>query len=225
VNSEYSPATPEMTEQLRAMEAIVSKVDPDALITGEGAVTQGLIDTTDIDFAVTAVTSIAAIFILIAIVFKSISLPVILVLSIELAIWLNLGISALMGRTASFVDPTVVNCVQLGATVDYAILLTTRFQEELRVRPTKRMAIRVAAETTMKSVFQSAAVFFAATFGVYIVCDIHIVRGMCALLARGAIISEIVILIFLAPLLCLCEGIISKTTKDWQVRKEAATHA
>ena len=225
VNSEFSPATPEMTEQLHEMEAIVSRVDPDALITGEGAVTQGLIDTTDIDFAVTAVTSIAAIFLLIAIVFKSISLPVILVLSIELAIWLNLGISALLGRVASFVDPTVVNCVQLGATVDYAILLTTRFREELQTRPTTREAIITAAAVSMKSVFQSAAVFFAATFGVYCVCDIYIVRGMCALLARGAIISEIVILIFLAPLLCLCEGVISKTTKNWRLPKEVGTHA
>ena len=225
VNSEYSPATPEMTAQLREMEAIVSEADPTALITGEGAVTQGLIDTTDIDFAVTAVTSIAAIFILIAIVFKSISLPVILVLSIELAIWMNLAISALLGKTASFVDPTVVNCVQLGATVDYAILLTTRFQEELGLRATKTEAIRVAAATTMKSVFQSAAVFFAATFGVYLVCDIYIAKGMCALLARGAIISEIVILIFLAPLLCICEGVISKTTKNWRMPKEAETHA
>ena len=220
VNSEYSPATPEMTEQLHRMEAIVQRVDPTALVTGEGAVTQGLIDTTDIDFAVTAVTSIATIFILIAIVFKSFSLPVILVLSIELAIWLNLAISALLGRTASFVDPTVVNCVQLGATVDYAILLTTRFQEELGLRATKLEAIRAAAATTMKSVFQSAAVFFAATFGVWMVCDIHIVRGMCALLARGAIISEIVILIFLAPLLCIFEGVIARTTKGWRLKKE-----
>ena len=224
VNSEYSPATPEMTAQLREMEQIVSRADPTALVTGEGAVTQGLIDTTDIDFAVTAVTSIAAIFLLIAVVFKSVSLPVILVLSIELAIWLNLAISAILGRTASFVDPTVVNCVQLGATVDYAILLTTRFEEELRLRRTKTEAIRIAAATTMKSVFQSAAVFFAATFGVWLVCDIHIVRGMCALLARGAIISEIVILVFLAPLLCIFEGAIAKTTKNWRLPKEGVTN-
>ena len=98
-------------------------------------------------------------------------------------------------------------------------------QEELSLRPTKLEAISVAAATTMKSVFQSAAVFFAATFGVWLVCDIHIVQGMCALLARGAIISEIVILIFLAPLLCLSEGIISKTTKHWRARKEVATNA
>ena len=225
VNSEYSPATPEMTEQLHRMEDIVLKADPSALITGEGAVTQGLIDTTDIDFAVTALLSIGAIFLLIAIVFRSVSLPVILVLSIELAIWLNLATSALLGRTASFVDPTVVNCVQLGATVDYAILLTTRFREELSLRPTTREAMRAAAAVSMKSVFQSAAVFFAATFGVWLVCDIHIVRGMCALLARGALISEAVILIFLAPLLCISERVISKTTYNWRLPKGGATHA
>ena len=225
VNSEYSPATPEMTEQLHRMEDIVLKADPSALITGEGAVTQGLIDTTDIDFAVTALLSIGAIFLLIAIVFRSVSLPVILVLSIELAIWLNLATSALLGRTASFVDPTVVNCVQLGATVDYAILLTTRFREELSLQPDTRAAMRAAAAVSMKSVFQSAAVFFAATFGVWLVCDIHIVRGMCALLARGALISEAVILIFLAPLLCISERVISKTTYNWRLPKGGATHA
>ena len=225
INSAYSPATPEMTEQLHRMEDIVLKADPSALITGEGAVTQGLIDTTDIDFAVTALLSIGAIFLLIAIVFRSFSLPVILVLSIELAIWLNLAASALLGRTASFVDPTVVNCVQLGATVDYAILLTTRFREELSLRPTTREAMRAAAAVSMKSVFQSAAVFFAATFGVWLVCDIHIVRGMCALLARGALISEAVILIFLAPLLCISERVISKTTYNWRLPKGGAAHA
>ena len=220
VNSEYSPATPEMTEQLHRMEEIVYAADPNALVTGEGAVTQGLMDTTDRDFRVTAGLSIIAIFLLIAFVFKSISLPVILVLSIELAIWINLGISVLMGTVSSFVDSTVVNCVQLGATVDYAILLTTRFQEELQFHDRDTAVFR-AAESAMRSIFQSAAVFFMATFGVYLTCDIYIVKGMCVLLARGAIISELVIMLFLAPVLCLCEGIISKTTKDWTKRKEA----
>lgn len=215
VNSEYDPATPELTEQLKQMDAIVKSYDPNAYITGEGAITQGLIDTTDRDFAVTAVLSIAAIFILIAIVFKSPTLPVILVLSIELAIWLNLSLSVLMGKEASFVDPTVINCVQLGATVDYAILLTTRFREELRYAP-KQEAMLKAVKMAQQSIFQSAAVFFAATFGVYVVCDIYIVRGMCALLARGAIISELVIILFLAPLLVACEGLISKTTPSWR---------
>lgn len=216
VNSKFDPATPELTAQLQQMEQIVKSYDPNAYITGEGAIEQGLIDTTDRDFAVTAVLSVAAIFILIAIVFKSVTLPIILVLSIELAIWLNLSLSVIMGKEASFVDPTVINCIQLGATVDYAILLTTRFREELRFAP-KQEAMLKAVKMAQQSIFQSAAVFFAATFGVYVVCDIYIVRGMCALLARGAIISEFVIILFLAPLLVVCEGFIAKTTPSWRL--------
>lgn len=216
VNSKFDPATPELTAQLQQMEQIVKSYDPNAYITGEGAIEQGLIDTTDRDFAVTAALSVAAIFILIAIVFKSVTLPIILVLSIELAIWLNLSLSVIMGKEASFVDPTVINCIQLGATVDYAILLTTRFREELRFAP-KQEAMLKAVQMAQQSIFQSAAVFFAATFGVYVVCDIYIVRGMCALLARGAIISEIVIVLFLAPLLVVCEGFIAKTTPSWRL--------
>ena len=216
VNSKFDPATPELTAQLQQMEQIVKSYDPNAYITGEGAIEQGLIDTTDRDFAVTAALSVAAIFILIAIVFKSVTLPIILVLSIELAIWLNLSLSVIMGKEASFVDPTVINCIQLGATVDYAILLTTRFREELRFAP-KQEAMLKAVKMAQQSIFQSAAVFFAATFGVYVVCDIYIVRGMCALLARGAIISEIVIVLFLAPLLVVCEDFIAKTTPSWRL--------
>ena len=217
INSSYGAATDELTAQLDEMDAIVKSYDPDAYITGEGAITQGLIDTTDVDFAVTAVLSIAAIFILIAICFKSPTLPVILVLSIELAIWINLSISVIMGREASFVDPTVVNCVQLGATVDYAILLTTRFREELRHLPRDEAMLKAVA-AAQQSIFQSAGVFFAATFGVYLVCDIYIVRGMCALLARGAIISEIVIIFLLSPVLCVCESLIAKTTPSWRLK-------
>ncbi|MDO4816129.1 MAG: efflux RND transporter permease subunit [Bacillota bacterium] len=219
VNSQYSPATPELTQQLKDMDRIVKACDRNAYITGEGAITQGLMDTTDRDFAVTAVLSIVAIFILIAICFRSPTLPVILVLAIELAIWLNLAISTLTGTTVSFVDPTVVNCIQLGATVDYAILLTTRFREELVHLP-REEAIFAAAETAEKSIFQSAMVFFVVTFGVYIVCDINIVRGMCILLARGAIISECVIMLLLSPMLCTCEKLISRTTPTWRLGHE-----
>lgn len=218
INSEYGAATDELTAQLNELDGIVKSYDPNAYITGEGAITQGLIDTTDRDFTVTAILSIAAIFILIAICFKSPSLPVILVLSIELAIWINLSITVLGGTVASFVDPTVVNCVQLGATVDYAILLTTRFREELRHLPRDEAMLK-AVSAAQQSIFQSAGVFFAATFGVYLVCDIYIVRGMCALLARGAIISEIVIVLLLSPVLCVCEGFIAKTTPGWRLKK------
>lgn len=214
VNSKYSASTPELTKQLEEMESIVKGYDPTAIITGEGAITQGLIDTTDIDFEVTAWLSIAAIFILIAIVFRSPTIPVILVLSIELAIWLNFTVTVIEGTTASFVDRTVINCIQLGATVDYAILLTTRFREELAHYPRDEAMLR-AVKAAEESIFQSAAVFFAATFSVYFVCDIYICKGMCLLLARGAIISELVIILFLSPVLCVCEKLISKTSRGW----------
>ena len=214
VNSDYSAGTLEMTEQLRQLDRVVKKTDPKGIVTGEGAITQGLIDTTAVDFKVTGALSIIAIFILVAICFKSLTIPIILVLSIKLAIWINLSISTAMGTVQSFVDSTCVNCIQLGATVDYAILLTTRFQEERRTLPAAE-AIRKAADAAEQSIFQSAAVFFMATFSVYLVSDINIVRGMCSLLARGAIISELVIMFFLSPLLCTLEPLIAKTTKNW----------
>jgi len=220
VNSEYAHASPELTTQLRALDKIVKGHDPSAMITGEGALTQALMDTTDVDFAVTAVLSVAAIFILIAICFKSWTVPIILVLGIELAIWINLSISVAMGTVVSFVDPTVINCVQLGATVDYAILLTTRFREKLGTLPAPE-AMHQATVASMKSIFQSAAVFFIACFGVYLVCDITIVRGMCALLARGAAVSACVIVLFLSPVLCVCEKLIAKTTRDWRTGNNA----
>ena len=201
VNSDYSAGTLEMTEQLRQLDRVVKKTDPKGIVTGEGAITQGLIDTTAVDFKVTGALSIIAIFILVAICFKSLTIPIILVLSIKLAIWINLSISTAMGTVQSFVDSTCVNCIQLGATVDYAILLTTRFQEERRTLPAAE-AIRKAANAAEQSIFQSAAVFFMATFSVYLVSDINIVRGMCSLLARGAIISELVV-----PLpVCCCSA-------------------
>lgn len=222
VNSDYGAGTPEITRQLQQMDELLKKTDPTAIVTGEGAITQGLIDTTDVDFKVTGWMSIIAIFILIGIVFRSVSLPIILVLSIKLAIWINLAISTITGTVASFVDATCINCVQLGATVDYAILLTTRFREELQSNPPE-VAIKTAADVAESSIFQSAAVFFMATFGVYLVCDINIARSICALLARGAIISELVIIFFLSPLLCTLEPIIARTTIRWPRRTNTQT--
>lgn len=214
VNSDYGAGTPEMTEQLKVLDRIIKKTDPGGIITGEGAITQGLIDTTDVDFKVTGALSVIAIFLLIAIVFKSLTVPLLLVLTIKLAIWINLAISTLTGTVQSFVDATCVNCIQLGATVDYAILLTSRFQEERQRLPAEE-AMRKAAGAANRSIFQSAAVFFMATFGVYLVSDIYIVRGLCALMARGAIISELVIMFLLSPLLVTTEPLLAKTTKNW----------
>lgn len=219
VNSEYGAATEELNTQLTQMESIVKRYDENALITGEGALTKDLITTTDRDFLVTSILSVAAIFILIAICFKSVSLPILLVLSIELAIWINLACATMMGTEISFVSPTVINCVQLGATVDYAILLTTRFREEIQLGRPKKDAILNAMDAAERSILQSASVFFAATFGVYMICDISLIKGICALLARGSVISALVIIFFLSPILYLCEGVINKTTYGWRENK------
>lgn len=219
VNSEYSTATDELNDQVVKIEQIVKSYDPNAFVTGEGAISKDMVVTTSRDFTITGIVSIVAIFILVAICFKSASIPVILVLSIKLAIWLNLSLSVLFKSQISFIDPTVINCVQLGATVDYAILLTTRFREELQNGVPKKDAILKAIATAEKSILQSASVFFMATFGVYLVCDITLIKGICALLARGSVISAIVIAVFTAPILYLCEPIIDKTSLEWKGSK------
>lgn len=223
VNSVYESASDELNSQIDKMTEIIKSYDPNAIVTGEGAITKDMIVTTKRDFNVTAMLSLIAIFILLAVTFKSISLPVLLILSIELAIWINLSISKILGAEVSFVGPTVINCIQLGATVDYAVLLTTRFREELHSGLDKKEAILKAANAAERSVFQSAVVFFVATFAVYLVCNISIVKGICSLLARGSVISAASIVFFLMPLLYIFEGVISKTTFGWAKGKKAAS--
>ena len=212
--SVYEAATDESNAQVEEMTKIIKEYDSKGYITGEGAMYNDLVGVTKVDFAVTSIISIAAIFILIAVIFKSVSIPVILIASIELAIFINEAISTVFGTTIPFVAPTIISCVQLGATVDYAILLTSRFKEELAKGRKKSKAIIKAASESMKSIFQSASIFFAATFGVYLVSSIEIVKEICAMLARGSVISALVILFFLTPILYLSEGLISKTTKN-----------
>ncbi len=220
INSAYSVATDEENAQINKINSIVKKYDPDGILTGEGVMTKDLIEVTDRDFIVTGAISMIAIFILVAIVFKSISIPVILVAAIELAIWVNIGMSTITGATICFITPTIINCVQLGATVDYAILMTTRFREELRRSGDKFKAIKIAAQESSRSIFQSALVFFCATFGVFLICNIDIVKGVCMMLARGSLISAAVIMLMLPGLLLTCEGIINKTTIGWRVPSE-----
>lgn len=219
VNTSYVAATDECNEQLTKINNIVKKYDKNGYVTGEGAMYKDLIDITDHDFKLTSVLSILSIFILIAIIFKSISIPTILVMSIELAIFVNKAISFATGTTLSFIAPTIIGCVQLGATVDYAILLTTRFREEMRNGHNKLDAIKIAANASDRSIFQSALVFFGATFGVFLTCDIKIVKEVCLLLARGSLISAGVIVFMLTPLLLLLEGLIEKTTYDFLGKK------
>lgn len=220
VNTSFTSATDECNEQLVQLEKIVKSYDPSALITGEGAMYKDLIDVTDHDFKLTSVLSILSIFLLVAIIFKSISIPTVLVLSIELAILINKAISFAMGTEISFIAPTVIGCVQLGATVDYAILLTTRFREEIRNGRDRNEAILIAANSSDRSILQSALVFFGATFGVFVTCDISIVRELCSMLARGSLISAGVIIFMLTPLLVSLEGIINKTTIGFRKNPE-----
>lgn len=222
INSSYSAATDEENAQIEQLKTVMKKYDPEAYLTGEGVLTKDLIEVTNTDFMVTSIISIAAIFILIAVCLKSVSLPIILVAAIELAIMLNKACSAATGAILPFIAPTIIGCVQLGATVDYAILFATRFREEMRKNPlNKTEAMLVTANESSRSVFQSAMVFFAATFGVNLICDISIVKSICMLLARGSLISAFVIIVFMTPVLTCCEGLISRTTLHWRSEKKA----
>ena len=216
VNSEYETASDALNAQIEQITAIVKSYCPGAVLTGEGILTKDLIEVTNRDFTVTNIISIGAIFLLILICFKSVSMPVLLVLAIELAIMINESISFLTGTEIPFIAPTVIGCVQLGATVDYAMLMGTRFKEELQRGRDKYDAIRIAADESDRSIFQSASVFFLATFGVYVSCNISIIRSICALLARGSLISAAVIILCLPSVLVLCEGVINKTSLHWR---------
>lgn len=223
VNSIYESSTDECNSQVEEIDNIVQKYagsDHYGYVTGEGALYKDLIETTKVDFAVTSIISIIAVFIVIAIVFKSISIPFILILAIEVAIWINQGISTVFGTSIPFIAPTVISCIQLGATVDYAILLTSRFKEELSKGHGRTAAMKIAANEAIRSVFQSAMLFFFATFGVYLVCSISIVKSICAMLARGSLISALVIVLFVMPILLLCEKIIARTTKGWGIHDD-----
>ena len=223
VNSIYESSTDECNSQVEEIDNIVQKYagsDHYGYVTGEGALYKDLIETTKVDFAVTSIISIIAVFIVIAIVFKSISIPFILILAIEVAIWINQGISTVFGTAIPFIAPTVISCIQLGATVDYAILLTSRFKEELSKGHRRTAAMKIAANEAIRSVFQSAMLFFFATFGVYLVCSISIVKSICAMLARGSLISALVIVLFVMPILLLCEKFIARTTKGWGIHDD-----
>ena len=216
VNSSYDTASDAVSNQLSQMTAIVKSFDPGAMITGEAAMTDDLISTTSVDFAVTNYISIAAIFLIIAIVFQSISVPFALVATIELAIFINQGVPYFTGTAVPFVAPTVISCVQLGATVDYAILMTSRFQEELRKGRDRMEAALIAADTSDTSIITSALVMFCATLGVSFVSSIDLIGSICIMLARGALISAAVCIFLMPAILCVCEPVFNKTSRRWR---------
>lgn len=219
VNSEYKSASDELNNQILEMTDIVKSYDEDAMVTGEGALTKDLTTIADQDFKNVSVASIVAIFVIILIVFKSVSIPVLLVSAIEFAIFINMGIPYYTGTVIPFVASIVIGTIQLGATVDYAILLTSRFREEIRNGYEKKEAMRIAVQESAKSIVTSGLTFFGATGGVALVSDMALIRSLCFLMARGAIISMIVIIFVLPALLLVSEGIINKTTKGWKINK------
>ena len=219
VNSEYKSASDELNNQIIEMTDIVKSYDKDAMVTGEGALTKDLTTIADQDFKNVSVASIAAIFVIILIVFKSVSIPVLLVSAIEFAIFINMGIPYYTGTVIPFVASIVIGTIQLGATVDYAILLTSRFREEIRNGYEKKEAMRIAVQESAKSIVTSGLTFFGATGGVALVSDMALIKSLCFLMARGAIVSMIVIIFVLPALLLVSEGIINKTTKGWKINK------
>ncbi|MBB5182046.1 efflux RND transporter permease subunit [Catenisphaera adipataccumulans] len=214
-NSDYKGATSKENKQLDQIDKIIKKYDKNAVIGGEGAMERDLITTTDVDFQVVNVLSIVLIFIIIAFTFKSFSLPIILVLTIEFAININMGIPYFTGTVLPFIAGIVIGTIQLGATVDYAILLTTRFREELEKGKEAKRAIGSAMKHSSTSIMTSGFSFFAACIGVAAVADMDLLKSMCFLLARGALISVACILIVLPSFLLTFHKFIEKTTKNW----------
>lgn len=225
VNSSYETASNEVAQQLQQITAIVKAYDPDALITGEAAMTEDLIQTTAVDFNVTNYISIAAIFLIVMVVFKSLSVPAVLVAVIEFAIFLNQGVPYFTGTQVPFVAPTVISCIQLGATVDYAILMTSRFQEELRRGKDRYEAALITGTSSDASIITSALVLFCATLGVSFVSSIDLIGSICIMLARGAVISAVLIIFLLPALLYLCEPIFNKTSLYWRAEKQKKAKA
>ncbi len=214
-NSDYRGATDEENNQIDALNQIVQSYDANALVTGEGPLDKDLITTTNVDFEMVNILSIVAIFLIIAITFKSLALPFILVISIELAISINMGIPFFTKSVLPFIAGIVIGTIQLGATVDYAILMTTRYREELENGNTPKESAKIAIQMSSPSIVTSALCFFSACIGVSFVSKMDLVASLCTLLARGAIISAFCIIVVLPALLIAGETIIEKTTKKW----------
>ena len=212
INSEYKVASDKVNSQIDSLNAILKKYDEGGMLIGEAPCMKDMIQTTDHDFKVVNAVSILAIFLIIALVEKSISLPFILISVIELAIFINLGLPHYLGQSLPFIAPICISTIQLGATVDYAILMTTRYKAERAGGQDKRKAVQTALAASIPSIIVSGMGLFAATFGVALYSDIDMISSMCMLMARGAVISMICVIFILPPLLVLCDKLIVATT-------------
>lgn len=216
VNSKYKAATDAENSQIDKVIKLVKIYDPAALVAGEGPLTKDLVEIAAVDFKNVDIVSIFAIFVIILLLFKSITLPVMLVGSIELAIFINLGIPYYTGSVIPFIASIVIGCIQLGSTVNYAILMATRYREELSSSEDKTIAMRKTIQGTAKSIVTSAFSFFGATIAVSCVAKIEIIKALCIMLSRGALISMVIILFVLPPILVVFEKLISVTTLNWR---------
>ena len=219
VASEYKTASDEVNNQITEIQNIVKKYDKKAMVIGEAPCTKDLIDITDKDFKTVSAVSIVLIFIIIAVVLKSISLPVILVAVIEFAIFINMGIPAYTGTTLPFIASIVIGTIQLGATVDYAILMTNKYKKARYNGAGKKEAITSALNGSIQSVFVSALSFFAATFGVGMYSSIDMISSLCVLLARGAIISFLVVVLVLPAMFMIFDKLIINTSMGFKPKK------
>ena len=218
VNSEYKVATDEVNRQIEELNEVVKRYDAKGMLVGEAPCTKDLIRITDRDFQIVSAVSIGAIFILIALVFKSISLPVILVSVIEFAIFINMGIPYYTQTELPFIASIVIGTIQLGATVDYAILMTNRYKKERFCGKEKKEAISIAHQTSVRSILVSAFSFFAATFGVGMYSNIDMISSLCLLMARGAVISMVVVLTMLPAMFMVFDKVICKTSAGFLPR-------
>lgn len=214
LNSTYEVASKKLNKQINEIDKLVKKYDSSSIIAGEGALTKDLVEIADHDFKVVNYISIAVIFLLMLIVLKSISLPFILVVTIEFAIFLNMGVAYFTNTTLPFIASIVIGTIQLGATIDYAILMSTKYLENRKTIKNKKEAMKNTLEKTVPSIIVSALCFFAATFGVAIFSKIDMIASICNLLSRGAIISMFSVIMILPALLLLLDSIIMKTTKN-----------
>ena len=212
INSEYKVASDNVNTQIDELNAVLKKYDQKGMLIGEAPCMKDMIETTDRDFKVVNAVSIVAIFVIIALVEKSISLPFILIAVIELAIFINLGLPHYLGQSLPFIAPICISTIQLGATVDYAILMTTRYKSERLHGNDKRKSVTTALATSIPSILVSGMGLFAATFGVAVYSDIDIISSMCMLMARGAVVSMLCVIFFLPALLMLCDKLVCKTT-------------
>ncbi|SDB30791.1 efflux RND transporter permease subunit [Eubacterium oxidoreducens] len=220
INSEYSAASDEVNAQIDSLNTILKRYDSNGLLIGEAPCMKDMIDTTAHDFQVVNTVSIIAIFIIILLVERSLILPVILIAVIELAIFINLGLPHFMGQSLPFIAPVCISTIQLGATVDYAILLTTKYKAETLAGKDRNQAVKDALSSTIPSILVSGFGLFAATFGVAVYSEIDIISSLCMLLARGAIVSMLCVIFLLPALLTLCDKLIKMTTLGMRPGKE-----